>query len=194
MEGGALAVDSARIIVRIAFLAALATSISTLETLIPRPLPWLRLGLANVMVLTGIIFLGLRAGLFITLLKSILSSVLSRTFPGPGFLLSLSAGVGSTLVMWSGYRLLTPALTLAGVSVLGAVSHNLVQLALAYLVFLRSPVIFYLIPVMVLLAIPAGITTGYFAHRLALLLRRRWKPPPGGASAVILDKLYGRLV
>jgi heptaprenyl diphosphate synthase len=179
-------------LVRIAFLAALATSISTVEVLIPRPLPWLRLGLANAMVLTGIVFFGLRAALFITVMKSCLSSIFSRTFLGPGFLLSFSGSITSALAMWTVYRICTPYLTLAGVSVVGATFHNIAQLSVAYLTFLRNTAVFYLVPVMLYVAIPAGLLTGYLAHRMVLILLPRWGLPAGRFLAGAMKTLYNR--
>ena len=49
---------SARVSTRLAILVAVATVLQVAESLIPKPLPWLRLGLANAVTLLVV----LRAG------------------------------------------------------------------------------------------------------------------------------------
>ena len=66
-------------------IVALGMFLHRLEILIPRPSPWIKLGLANVMTLVTLIFFGLRDALTVTLLRIILGSIIGGTFLSPTF-------------------------------------------------------------------------------------------------------------
>src|SRR4030065_1697776 len=84
----------------IALLAAYAIALHGIEALIPTPVPWLRLGFANIITLTTLFLYGLKAGMTVTLIRIFVTSFFTGTFLGPAFVLSLGGGVSSTLVMW----------------------------------------------------------------------------------------------
>ena len=84
---------------RLALLVAVACVLQIAESLLPHPIPGLRLGLANTLTLIALVSFGFRHALQITILRTILSSFIIGTFMAPGFILSFSAGIVSTLVM-----------------------------------------------------------------------------------------------
>lgn len=146
---------------RIAILVALAIGLHGLERMFPTPLPWLRFGFANIITLTIIVFYGLRAGLMLTLIRVLVVSLLVGTFLGPGFLLSLSGGITSTLAMGVSYVLMRKLLSPLGLSLIGAFTHNLTQLAVAYLLFVRRiEVILYISPVVLGVGVFTGMING----------------------------------
>ena len=53
------------------------------------PSPWVKLGLANLMTLMALVYLGTKEAFIVTLLRVILGSILGGTFLGPTFFLSL---------------------------------------------------------------------------------------------------------
>ena len=67
-------------------LVALAVSLNVLESLIPMPLPWVRLGLANLLALVAILTSGWREGFLVTILRILISSLLFGGFLSPSFL------------------------------------------------------------------------------------------------------------
>lgn len=147
--------------VRIALLAAYAIGLHAIERLIPSPLPWLRFGLANIITLTAIILYGFRTGLMITLIRVFLGSLFLGTFLGPGFVMSLGGGTVSTIAMAGAYKTFRKAFSPFGLSLIGAFFHNLTQLTLAYLFFVRRyEVILYLSPVILFLGIITGGING----------------------------------
>jgi len=147
--------------VRIALLAAYAIGLHAIERLIPSPLPWLRFGLANIITLTAIILYGFRTGLMITLIRVFLGSLFLGTFLGPGFVMSLGGGTVSTIAMAGAYKTFRKAFSPFGLSLIGAFFHNLTQLTLAYLLFVRRyEVILYLSPVILFLGIITGGING----------------------------------
>ena len=121
----------------IALLSAYAVGLHSIEALIPTPVPWLRLGLANIITLTTLYLYGLRAGMTVTLTRVFIRSLLAGTFLGPAFIMSLGGGVVSTLFMWGLMSLLGRLSGPVSVSIIGALAHNITQLFLAYFLFVR---------------------------------------------------------
>jgi heptaprenyl diphosphate synthase len=145
--------------IHIALLSAYAVGLHSIESLIPTPVPWLRLGLANIITLTTLYLYGLRAGMIVTLTRVIIRSLLAGTFLGPAFAMSLGGGVASTLVMWGLKVIFGRLLSPVSVSIFGALTHNVAQLFLAYLLFVRQVRAILLISPIIL---GAGLITGIF--------------------------------
>ncbi len=155
-----------RRIVLLSLLVALAIVLRGLEGLIPNPLPWIRIGLANSMTLLAILLFRLKAGLLLTVLRVNIAALLFGTFLSPVFLLSVSAGVCSTLAMGGAHRYGRKWLSPVGISVLGGFTHNAAQLAVAYFLIVKRLEIFYLFPVLSLV----GIASGFFNGVIVIVL------------------------
>jgi heptaprenyl diphosphate synthase len=122
---------------RIALLSAFALAIHGIENLIPTPIPWLRLGFANVITTITLLLYGLYPAIMVTLIRVVLGSLISGTFLGPAFLLSLGGGIASTLSMGVVFLLLPRLFSAVGLSIIGAIFHNTAQLVIAYFFFVR---------------------------------------------------------
>ncbi len=183
-----------------ALLVSLACVLQISEALIPHPIPGLRLGLANVITLIALVTMGFRYALEITVLRALLSSFIMGTFMSPAFILSFSAGVVSTLVMGffygiEKYKYHTTSkialsycqtqfsrwlilfykqcrLSIVGISVLGALTHNLVQIYLAYLIVVKHPGIFVFLPWLCIGAVVMGWVTGVLSGQVCLKIRQ----------------------
>ena len=162
-------------IYQIALLVALACILQISESMIPHPIPGLRLGLANMVTLTTLVLLGFRHALEVALIRTILSSLIIGTFMSPGFILSFSAAIASTLVMGLFYWLsgLTARFrfSIIGISIVGAFCHNMVQLVLAYFLLVKHSGIFVFFPWLSIGALATGwvvgIVTGGVCRQLA---------------------------
>lgn len=148
-------------LVLLAMLVALAVALRGLEGLIPNPLPWVRVGLANIMTLLAMLLFGVKAGIALTLLRVGIASLLFGAFLSPIFVLSLTAGLGSSLVMGAAVAYCRPRLSPIGISVLGGFTHNLIQLSVAYLLIVKHVEIFYLFPLLSLVGMAAGFFNGW---------------------------------
>jgi heptaprenyl diphosphate synthase len=149
--------------VYLALLVAFAVAIHTVEATLPVPIPvpGAKLGLANIITLLAIVFYGYRSGLLVASLRSIIGSLLTGSFLGFGFYLSFCGAICSCLMMaffMNIYR--RKKITLVSVSLAGAVTFNIVQLALAS-ILVKNMILFrgYL-PFLLLLAVPTGFFTG----------------------------------
>lgn len=153
----------------LAVLITFAVVIHTVEATLPLPLPvpGVRLGLANMITLLTLVLFGLRSGLTVTVLRTILGSLFIGGLFGFGFWLSFAAGVTSCLVMSLFLALRQKELiSLIAVSVAGAAAHNLTQLFIASLIVANFALFKGYYPLLLLLSVPTGIFTGLAAHYL----------------------------
>lgn len=138
-------------------LFALAMALSFIEgTLtIPGLLPGMKLGLANIVVMYALFFMGPRQALVLDVLKALFVFLVSGFTAG---FLSLCGGLLSLLVMWVLYYKLPFRPTWFILSVCGALSHNIGQLLGAGLI-LSSAMSLYYAPVMLVLGLVMGALT-----------------------------------
>jgi len=164
-----------RKMVRLSLLVSLATVLSILENQlpIPRPFPWLKLGLANIITLVALTMYGTRGAVTVACIRSLLAGLFGAFFM---LLFSFPAAVTSSLSMGFLHRISGSRLSLVGLSVSGAVMHNLTQLLVAYFTLSLSRFsITALASFLILHAVAAGIITGLLARYLV----RRVVPEQG---------------
>ena len=141
-----------------AVLTALALALSYFERLLPLqllvPLPGIKLGLANIVSLFALCFLGPWPALWVLLARCFLGSLFAGSLSG--LIFSLSGGLLALLCMALARR---TRLSVYGVSVCGAAAHNVGQIAAAAAVMKSTAVISYL-PPLLLAAIASGLLTG----------------------------------
>ena len=143
-------------------LASICLVFSYLETLLPLTFiaPGVKIGLANGVALILILKNDVKGAVLVNIIRILLLNLL---FVSPfALLFSLSAGVISTLVMWSVSK--TKIFGAVGFSVLGALTHNLTQSAVALMV-LGAGTLFYL-PILIFSAIISGTFIGFLAKIL----------------------------
>ena len=147
-----MSVDEARTWARIGVLAAFALVLSYIETFIPLPVPvpGVKLGLANIVVLVALETLDVKSAALIALIKVLAAGFL---FGNPVMMLY---SLGGTLLAFVSMAALSRihGLSVALVSIVGAVLHNVGQLGVAS-VILGTPAVWASLP---LLVIAAGIT------------------------------------
>ncbi len=149
---------------KIAFISAVTLLCSTLEFLIPKPLPFLRLGLANLPLLLILDFIDLRSYLAILVLKALGQGMVSGTLFSYLILISLAGTLASGLAMLASQRLFPTRLSLVGISLIGAFVSNLSQIAVAgALAYGRA--IWIAAPLMLGLGMVTSLLLGLFAER-----------------------------
>ena len=152
---------------QIALLVALACILQVSESMIPHPIPGLRLGLANMVTLTTLVLLGFRHALEVAVIRTILSSLITGTFMSPGFILSCAAAIASTLIIGLLYWLSGVhqrcRFSIIGISIVGAFCHNMVQLGLAYFILIKHSGIFVFFPWLSIGSLATGWVVGIVA-------------------------------
>lgn len=149
---------------RLALLSAVGLILFVFEAHIPRPLPWMKLGLGNVASLLGLFWYGIRGAMAVTLVRLLLGPLLLGTLLTPAFLFSAGGGLASLGVMAVVYRYGSPAFSVIGISVWGALAHNMAQLLLAYVVLIRRGEVVILMPMLLLSSVVTGVLTGVLAY------------------------------
>ena len=143
-----------------AIIAALAMILSYVEAMVPMPvpIPGIKLGLANLVILLAIYRLGFKYALAINCIRIFVTGLL---FTGVfGILYSLAGGLLSLLVMYLLYR--TEIFSMVGVSMAGGVAHNLGQLLTACLIMSNIRLMSYF-AVLLFAGIGSGILMGIVA-------------------------------
>ena len=150
------------------FALAMALSFAEGSLTIPGLLPGMKLGLANVVVMYALLFMGAGQALILDLLKALFVFLVSG--PTAGFL-SLCGGMLSLLVMWLLYDVLPVRPTWFILSVSGAFAHNIGQL-LGAAAIISSSLSFYYAPVMLVLGLAMGALTALVLRALLPALDR----------------------
>ncbi|MBN2049659.1 MAG: Gx transporter family protein [Spirochaetales bacterium] len=150
----------------IAKLGALALFLSTLEYLIPKPVPFMRLGLANVPVMLSLALLKPSGYALLVLLKIVGQALVTGTLFSYVFLFSLGGSVAAAVVMFVLYRLLGRQVSFLGISMAGALASNGVQLLLAG-ALLFGPSVRLLAPPFLIMGLVSSILLGLFTRRFA---------------------------
>ncbi|TFG81782.1 MAG: heptaprenyl diphosphate synthase [Spirochaetales bacterium] len=154
------------------FLAALAFFLSAVEYMLPRPIPFMRLGLANLPILFAVDLLPFGSYMILALVKVLGMSILSGSLFSYVALFSLAGTMASALVM-RGLRVIAgpDRLSYVGLCVAGALASNLIQVGLAR-VFVFGPSARYMLPAFLGLGLLSGLALGVFAELFAS--RSKW--------------------
>lgn len=161
-------------ITAMAVLLSFAVVIHFIESIIPLPvpLPGVKLGLANIITLLVLLVMGFSPAMFVSLGRVALGGLLTGTFMGFGFWLSLGAAVVSGCCMAAMLPLLKKNyISVISVSITGAVLHNLTQLFLVGLIMQNMIIIRGYLPFLILAALPTGFLTGVAVLFLSEIIR-----------------------
>jgi heptaprenyl diphosphate synthase len=149
----------------IARMAALAIGLSVLEAAIPSPLPGVKPGLANIVILIVLARYGWRTAAWVSLLRVLAGGLLLGSFLTPGFFLSLSGAVCSLAILALGQHLPQRWFGPVTHSILAAFAHIAGQLLLVYAWLIPHAGIAYLLPIFAAAALIFGAVNGLIAAR-----------------------------
>ncbi len=144
-------------VARYGLLIALAFIFSYIESVIavPVPVPGIKLGLANVAVVTALYRMGGGSAVLVSVIRVVLSGL---TFGNPAMMLYSLAGCSLSLVAMAALKK-TGRFGLLGVSVAGGVMHNVGQFIVAAFALETSALLYYL-PILLVSGCIAGIVIG----------------------------------
>jgi heptaprenyl diphosphate synthase len=143
-----------------AILASLAMILSYIEALIPLPvpIPGVKLGLANLIIIIAIYKLGFRYAFVIDLVRILTVGLL---FTGLfGALYSLAGGILSLIVMYGLYK--TNIFGMVGISMAGGVTHNFGQTVMACIIMSNIKLMSYF-SILLFSGMASGILLGIVA-------------------------------
>ena len=147
------------------FISAMCLFLSAVEYAIPKPLPFLRLGLANLPVIIFLKKIRLRDLFLIIIFKVLGQGMISGTLFSYIFIFSLSGSFSSGLVMYVFYGLLfkNGAISNIGLSLFGAMANCLAQLICAYFIMFGANTL-YIVPLMLVFSSITGFLLGLFCN------------------------------
>ena len=151
-------------------LTAMALGIFILEAQLPSlvPIPGVKLGLANLVILVALRRLDTRTALLINLVRIALAGLLFGTIMSLAY--SLAGGLLSFLVMWA--LLKTDRFSLVGVSLAGGAAHNIGQILVAMVLLSNARLVGYL-PVLLLSGVLTGAILGLAAEAILRCLPKK---------------------
>lgn len=152
---------------RIAFCAvftSLALVLSILENYFPIglliPVPGIKLGLANIITVFAIVTLAPLDTIIIIVIRCLIMGLIT----GPvAFLFSITGALLAFIVMLILVKGLGGVFSVVGISMGGAVAHNIGQIAAAVFLMKDMGLIFSYLPFLMLIALFTGALTGFAA-------------------------------
>lgn len=173
---------STKKIVLLSALMALGIVLNAMENLfLPwsiLPIPGARIGLANIVFLMILILENLKTALILSIVRILILGTLTGILATPVFPLSIGGAVLSLLLMKITRLVLGDKLSLIGLSIIGAIGHNLGQLLVLTMLpglFPGLSALYILLPGLLLMAIPAGMITGWVVERILPTIAREWR-------------------
>ena len=138
-------------------LIALAFILSYIESIIPIPvpIPGIKIGLANLVVITALFTMGPKQAFVLSMIRIVL---VGFTFGNLSTMMfSFAGGMLSWLLMvaakrWKGF-------SMTGVSILGGIGHNIGQILVAMWV-INSSVLLYYLPFLIISGLITGAVIG----------------------------------
>ena len=151
--------QAVRWLTRMALLTAAAVVLGYIEHLIPMPgsIPGIKLGLANTVLLYAIYLLDVKSAFLLMVLKVGLSGLMYGGVSAMMF--SFGGGLCSLVMMLLVKKLGGSGVSIIGVSVVGAVFHNVGQTAVAAFMVNTAALMGY-VPFLLVAAVVTGVLTG----------------------------------
>ena len=148
----------------IALLGAFCLFLSTIEYMIPKPLPFMRIGIANLPLMLALDIFPFHSFLVLVGIKVLGQALITGTLFSYIFLFSLAGTFLSAISMYTIRRLLgSNRISFIGTGVIGAMFSNVTQLALAW-VFIFGNSARYIAPPFLTAGLVTGIALGAFCE------------------------------
>jgi heptaprenyl diphosphate synthase len=148
----------------LALLGALCFFLTTIEYMIPKPLPFMRIGIANLPLMLALDIFPFPVFLTMTGIKALGQAIITGTLFSYVFLFSLTSTLLSSLSMYALRRMMgRERISFIGIGVAGAVMSNIGQLGLARLFIFRENAR-YIAPPFLAAGLITGIAMGVFCE------------------------------
>ena len=149
-------------------IGALAIGLGIIESMIPikLPIPGMKLGLANIMIVIGVYYLDVKDMFFVIMLKTFLTTLLLGTFSM--FAYGFVGALLSYICMVSAFKVLKEKISLIGISMIGGVMHNIGQIIVAMILIKTKAIAYYM-----MFLLPIGLLTGVVIGLVAKLVMSR---------------------
>jgi len=147
----------------LALFGACCFFLSAIEYMIPKPLPFMRIGLANLPLMLALGVFSFRYFMVLVFIKIIGQAFITGTLFSYIFLFSFTGTLFSALFMYLLRKILRQKISFIGIGTAGAMVSNAVQLILGY-VFVFKETIWYIAPPFLAAGLVTGIILGVFCE------------------------------
>lgn len=138
--------------------------LSMIEYAIPKPIPFMRLGIANMGIMLSLYVLPIRQVLFLTLIKVFLQALISGTFFSYIFIFSFVGSFASVFAMLLSKNIFKSKISFLGICLSGALANNLSQILLSYLMIFKSSTSF-IAPILLISGFISSIVLGTLTQK-----------------------------
>ncbi|KGM93482.1 Gx transporter family protein [Clostridium botulinum] len=155
----------------IALLVAEGLVLHIFEGMLPLPFvtPGARLGLTNIITVVSLYLLNFNEVSLVIILRILLSTLLGGNLST--FLYSMTGGILSFLAMYVLKKFEEKGVSIIGISIVGAVFHNIGQIIVAGLIIENAMIVSYL-PILLIASIGTGLFVGLTGNYLLPFLQR----------------------
>lgn len=148
--------------IRLSMLLSISIILNILESLIPIfNFPGIRIGLANIITLIVLYTYGSKDAIYISILRVLLVGILRTGLFSISFYFSLFGSIFSIISMIIFKK---TKLSIIGVSIIGAIMHNVGQIIAA--LFLINTNLIYYMPILLITSIITGTIIGFISKEL----------------------------
>ncbi len=145
-------------------LAALSLFLASLEFLFPKPIPFMRLGLANIPLLLSLPLFNWKQFSVLILIKVLGQGIINGTLLSYPFFLSLTGTYSSGIVMYTLYKYWSQKISMVGISLMGSFCSMISQSTLAVF-FILGIHAWPIVLTLLWIAIASGLIIGVFTLR-----------------------------
>ena len=138
--------------------------LSMIEYAIPKPIPFMRLGIANMGIMLSLYILPIKQVLFLTLIKVFIQALISGTFFSYIFIFSFVGSFSSVFAMLFSKNLFKSKISFLGICFSGALANNLSQILLSYLMIFKSSTS-YIAPILLISGFISSFILGLFIEK-----------------------------
>ena len=150
----------------VAKLAAIAIALSIIEFFLPSPIPGVKPGIANIIVLFTLYKFNFKTAAWVSLIRVFVSSVLIGTLMSPTFFLSLFGAISSLFLLFIFQKLPKKYFSIISLSIIAAFGHIAGQFFIARIWIIQHDSIFNLLPVFLISALIFGLLSAFINHTL----------------------------
>ena len=150
----------------VAKLAAIAIILSVIEFFLPSPIPGIKPGIANIIILYSLVRFDFSTAAWVSIVRVFVSSVIVGSFLSPTFFLSLFGALFSLTLLYGFQKLPKPYFSIISLSLIASFGHIIGQFIIARLWIIPHDSIFNLLPLFLISALIFGIFIAFICNAL----------------------------
>ena len=150
----------------VAKLAAIAIILSVIEFFLPSPIPGVKPGIANIIILYSLVRFDFSTAAWVSIVRVFVSSIIVGSFLSPTFFLSLFGALFSLTLLYGFQKLPKPYFSIISLSLIASFGHIIGQFIIARLWIIPHDSIFNLLPLFLISALIFGIFSAFICDAL----------------------------